>query len=168
MLYLLDANVLIDADRDYYPLNRVPEFWAWIVDRATKDQTKIPLEMCEEVLKGKIPKGKDDLPNWLKANRDVMQLSENADARIVTRVTESGYASNLTDQEVERIGLDPFLIAYALVDPTQRIVVTTETSRPSRKRANRHIPDVCKDLGVLCRTSYEFFRELDFRTDWHR
>ena len=71
MLYLLDANVLIDADRDYYPLNRVPEFWAWIVDRATKDQTKIPLEMCEEVLKGKIPKGKDDLPNWLKANRDV-------------------------------------------------------------------------------------------------
>jgi len=43
LLYLLDANVLIDADRDYYPLNRVPEFWAWIVDRATKDQTKIPL-----------------------------------------------------------------------------------------------------------------------------
>ena len=24
MLYLLDANVLIDANRDYYPLDRVP------------------------------------------------------------------------------------------------------------------------------------------------
>ena len=27
LLYLLDANVLIDADRDYYPIDRVPEFW---------------------------------------------------------------------------------------------------------------------------------------------
>ncbi|MCY4375718.1 MAG: DUF4411 family protein [Spirochaetaceae bacterium] len=143
MLYLLDANVLIDADRDYYPLNRVPEFWAWIVDRATKDQTKIPLEMCEEVLKGKVLKGKDDLPNWLKTNRDVMQLPENANARIVTHVTESGYAPDLTDQEVERIGLDPFLIAYALVDPTQRIVVTNRGgNRPDQ-------PSLASRLRVL-------------------
>ncbi len=32
MLYLLDANVLIDADRDYYPIDRVPEFWDWILE----------------------------------------------------------------------------------------------------------------------------------------
>ena len=50
MLYLLDANVLIDANRDYYPLGRVPEFWDWLIDRATKHQTKIPVEMYEEVL----------------------------------------------------------------------------------------------------------------------
>lgn len=31
MLYLLDANVLIDANRDYYPISRVPEFWDWLV-----------------------------------------------------------------------------------------------------------------------------------------
>ena len=66
MLYLLDANVLIDANRDYYPLGRVPEFWDWLVDRATKQQVKIPLEMYEEVLAGK----EDDLTRWLKDNRD--------------------------------------------------------------------------------------------------
>jgi hypothetical protein len=27
MLYLLDANALIDAHRDYYRIGRVPEFW---------------------------------------------------------------------------------------------------------------------------------------------
>ena len=27
MLYLLDANVLISAHRDYYPVKRVPEYW---------------------------------------------------------------------------------------------------------------------------------------------
>jgi len=31
MLYLLDANVLIDANRDYYPIARIPEFWEWLV-----------------------------------------------------------------------------------------------------------------------------------------
>ena len=30
VLYLLDANVLIDANRDYYPIHRVPEFWDWL------------------------------------------------------------------------------------------------------------------------------------------
>ena len=50
MLYLLDANVLIDANRDYYPISRIPEFWDWLVDRALKLLTKIPLEMYEEIL----------------------------------------------------------------------------------------------------------------------
>ena len=30
LLYLLDANVLITANRDYYSVKRVPEFWAWL------------------------------------------------------------------------------------------------------------------------------------------
>ena len=41
LLYLLDANVLIDANRDYYPNGRVPEFWDWLVARATQQQVKI-------------------------------------------------------------------------------------------------------------------------------
>ena len=62
MVYLLDANVLIDAHRDYYPIDRVPEFWDWLVDCAVKQQTKIPLEMYEEVLQGR----PDQLTRWLK------------------------------------------------------------------------------------------------------
>ena len=163
MLYLLDANVLIDADRGYYALSRVPEFWDWLADRGAKQQAKIPVEMYEEVLRGK-----GDLPKWLKENRDVLLLHENVEEKLVAHVTESGYAPDLRDDEVERIGRDPFLIAYALVDPEQRIVVTTEVSKPSKRRANRQVPDVCDDLGVVRRTPYQFFRALDFRTDWRR
>ena len=47
MLDLLDANVLIDANRDYYPLGRVPEFWDWLIDLSTSQQVKIPMEMFE-------------------------------------------------------------------------------------------------------------------------
>jgi hypothetical protein len=31
LLFLLDANVLINANRDYYPIDRVPELWEWLV-----------------------------------------------------------------------------------------------------------------------------------------
>lgn len=50
MLYLLDANVLIVANRDYYPHGRVPEFWDWLLDRAATGRTKVPVEMYEEIV----------------------------------------------------------------------------------------------------------------------
>ena len=102
MLYLLDANVLIDANRDYYPLGRIPEFWDWLVDRATKQRVKIPLEMYEEILAGK----DDALTRWLKDNRNALVLDETVNEFLVAEVTESGYAPDLSDEEVERVGRD--------------------------------------------------------------
>lgn len=164
MLYLLDANVLIAANRDYYPLGRVPEFWGWLVARGVRRRTKIPVEMYEEVIAGR----DDDLTRWLKGHRDALLLDENVDEALVARVTELGYAPDLSDEEVERVGRDPFLIAHALRVPAQRTVVTTEVSKPKRQRANRHIPDVCRDLGVRCCNTFEFIKALDFTTGWRR
>ena len=163
MLYLLDANVLITANNDYYPLGRVPEFWEWLVECGNRQQVKIPVEMYEEIVKGD-----DNLTRWLKGNRDALLLDENVDEKLVARVTESGYAPDLSDEELEQLGRDPFLIAYALGDPERRLVVTTEVSKPKRQRANRHIPDVCQDLGVRCCNTFEFVKVLDFTTDWQR
>ena len=164
MLYLLDANVLIDASRDYYPFRRVPEFWDWLIDRATQGQVKIPLEIFEEILAGR----DDDLTRWLNDNRDALLLDENVEETLVARVTNQGYAPGLTEEEVERVGRDPFLIAYALGDPDQRTVVTTEVSKPKKQRANRHIPDVCDDLDVLHCNTYQFIEDLDFTTGQRR
>ncbi len=159
MPYLLDANVLIDANRDYYPIGRVPEFWDWLVARATQQQVKIPLEILEEIRAGR----DDDLTRWLNENRDALLFDETVDEALVARVTEQGYAPDLTEEEVERVGRDPFLIAYALGGP-ERTVVTTEASKPSKQRANRHIPDVCDALGVRCCNTYQFIDDLDFTT----
>ena len=48
MLYLLDANTLIDAKRDYYPIDVVPEFWSWLVFQGQQGKIKIPIEVYEE------------------------------------------------------------------------------------------------------------------------
>ena len=163
LLYLLDANVLIDANRDYYPIRRVPEFWAWLVYMGEQGRVKVPQEVYEKVTDAK----DDDLAEWLKANRNVMLLAEDIDPELIDRAIQRGYANDLTDDEIEQLNEDPFLIAYALADIGQRCVVTTERSRPNRQRANRHIPDVCDDLDVRCCNTFQLIDELDFRTDWN-
>lgn len=165
MIYLLDANVLIDANRDYYATDRVPEFWAWLVHQGSNDAVKIPIEIYEE-----IKDGNDALATWAKddAVETALLFDEAADPTIVATITDDGYASDLTDDEIVKIGRDPFLISYAMIDPTDRTVVTTEVSRPKRQRANRHIPDVCGTFGLRSRNTFEFVRELDFSTNWQQ
>ena len=67
MLYLLDANVLITAHNLYYPIDGVPEFWAWLVHKGEADDLKMPLENYEEVKDGSTDEEKDLLFGWIKA-----------------------------------------------------------------------------------------------------
>ena len=161
MLYLLDANVLIDANRDYYPLERVPEFWDWLQQHAAAGELKVPLEIYDE-----ITAGSGDLVDWLK-QREIKQnlvFNEAPDPDLVDQVVSTGYAPNLSDLELNEVGRDPFLIAYALAKPDERWVITNEASKPKRQRANRHIPDVCKSLHVNCENTFYLIRMLDFHT----
>ena len=160
MLFLLDANTLIDAHRNYYPMDRVPEFWNWMVRNAADGRVKIPVESYEEVVAGR----QDDLVRWLRRNRTTLRLEEVAPPDSVAAVADRGYAPDLKDNEIEEPGFDPFLARYALRDRENRCVVTNEASKPGRKRANKHLPDVCESVGVRCIHLFRLIRELDFRT----
>ena len=76
VLYLLDANVLITAHRDYYAVARVPEFWHWLQHQAAVGKVKVPVEILEEVKRGRPRKGIDDLLDWLMSAdvKDTMPL----------------------------------------------------------------------------------------------
>jgi hypothetical protein len=95
-------------------------------------------------------------------------LKEEVRIEHVRTVTAKGYAPDLKDVELEELGRDPFLVAYALPYITDRTIITTEVSKPSKKRANRHIPDVCNALGVLWGNTFKLTSELDFKTNWKR
>lgn len=163
MLHLFDANVLITASNTYYPLDQIPEFWAWIEYQATNGTIKMPQEILEEVLAG--TKTGDPLLPWMTAMKKTLLLEENVDPAIVQQVVENGYAPDLTDDQLEEIGRDPFLVAYAMAIP-DRCVVTVEVSAPSKKRQNRRVPDVCKNFGVVCYNPFQVYRSLGFSTAW--
>lgn len=163
--YALDANVLIDAGNLYYPMDRVPEFWDWLAHHAKQRRVGMPRQVFEE------PKaGDDDVAKWLKrhAPGSVLLHSEKVRTEHLRRVINEGYATDLAQHELDMIGKDPFLIACALAEPTKRCVVSTEVSKPSKKRADRKVPDVCRHFGIRCITTYQFIRELNFSTNWKR
>jgi len=168
VIYLLDANVLITAHNQYYPINRIPEFWAWLRHMGEAGVIKTPVEIYEEILDGGKDEDKDLLLAWCKIeeNKAALLFDEEPDQRLVSQVIEQGYADNLTDDELEQIGRDPFLIAYALVSPENRTVVTTEVSRPGKQRQNRKVPDVCAVFGVNCRNTFQLLQTLEFTTGW--
>ena len=165
MLYLLDANVLITAANTYYGISRVPEFWSWLLHQAASGRTKIPIEMYEEVLEGR--KEDDELLDWVRddKNRAALILDETPKPELVRRVVTEGYSNDLTDDEVEKLGRDPFLIAYAF-ENSERRIVTTEVSKPKKQRHNRHVPDVCQSLKISWCGPWELNEKLGFTTGW--
>ena len=162
MLHLFDANVLITASNTYYPIDQIPEFWDWIDHQATNGRIKLPVEILDEVLTGR--KREDPLLAWMTDRKDALRLKETADPTIVNKVVTEGYAPDLTDDELEEIGRDPFLIAYALAGPNDRCVVTVEVSAPGKQRQNRRVPDVCNTFGIPCRNPFQAYRSLGFNT----
>ncbi len=163
LLYLLDANVMITANNTYMALDRVPEFWDWILHMGASGYLKMPLENLEEITKGSV-----NLADWLgdHERKAALCLDESVDIGLLQHCIAAGYASDLDDAEIVKVGNDPFLIAYALVDAANRTVVTTEVSKPKRQRANRHVPDVCDSLHAQWIDSIALLRALDFSTGW--
>jgi len=160
-LYLIDANVLIRAHGDYYPIDRIKPFWEWLLGMAEKDRVKTPREIYEEVAKSG-----DLLGQWLRQPevRKAIILPDATNGATVAEVVAKGYAPDLNDIELENVGRDPFLIAAAL-GGVGRVVVTREVSAPKKQRANRKVPDVCMTMGVRWIDDFELWRRLDFRVE---
>jgi hypothetical protein len=159
--YLIDANVLIRANGDYYPIDRIKPFWDWLLAEAEAGRVQMPREIYDEVAKSP-----DLLGQWLRQPevKKAIVLPEGTDGATLATVIAKGYAPDLDDIEVEKIGRDPFLIASALLGP-DRVVVTREVSSPKKQLANRKVPDVCDAMGVEWIDDFELWRRLDFRIE---
>jgi len=147
----------------------VPEYWDWLIHMAMQGSVKMPLETFEEVAEGAKTR-KDALSAWI-SQADVegaLVLDEEADPSIVQKVLMTAYAPDLNDTEVEQIGQDPFLIAYACTDRPKRCVVSNETPKPKSTRANRKVPNACADVGVQCCDTFSMLRRLGFTTGWRK
>lgn len=170
MIHLIDAGVLITANSLYYPVDRVPEFWDWLLHHAEAGRVRVPQEIYEELKEGPEDEGRDLLFDWVSDDevKRHLLLDEEVDPVLVNKVVSDGYAPDLTDSEIEQIGRDPFLVAYALCDVRSRTVVTTEVSKPKKQRQNRKLPNVCDDFGVRWIDTFALVRELNFTTAWRR
>ena len=158
-MYLLDANVLIRAHEDYYPLDRIPQFWDWLLAEAEIGRVKMPFEIYDE-----IASGRGALREWITgvSVRNAIVLGEEVDQAVFNSVVDRAYAADLTEEELEETGRDPFLVTYGMMG-SARTIVTKEISRPGKRRGRRKVPDACDIVGVRWITDFAFYRELNFR-----
>jgi hypothetical protein len=148
--------VIIRAHEDYYPVDRIPQFWIWLLKQAESGVIKMPRVIFDEVTPPPGP-----LADWLKRPevKEALVLDEPTSG--VTQVIDQGYSPDLNDVEILRVGKDPFLVAAALAG-SDRVVVTREVSKPSMTRAKRQVPDVCAMFGITAITDFKLYSILKF------
>lgn len=156
-IYLLDANVFIEAKNHYYAFDIAPIFWANLIEYAAKgriqsiDRVKKQLEGYGDALSDWIGDG-----NMAEAFMDSEQ--EDVIARYQEIINSVQSDTQLFDAAKATFANDPdgWLVAYAKAKNC--IVVTHETPRPAKTRVM--IPNICTQFGVTYRNTFQMLREL--------
>ena len=162
-MFLVDANVLIEAKNRYYAFDIAPGFWAWL-DQACRQAVVCSLDAVQDELL----QGGDELADWAEKNASFFHpldqgstehfsaLSAWAGSRSFTPAALSSFTGNNADY---------LLIAYAREHG--HTVVTHERSQPNAR--NRVlIPDACLAMGVSSIDTFQMLRrtgaQLDLRS----
>ncbi|WP_027020770.1 DUF4411 family protein [Corynebacterium sputi] len=157
-MYLLDANILIDAKNRYYAFDLAPGFWEWI-DKAHQSRSIASIDAVQKELIA----GNDDLADWAKSKTGFFLPVDQASVQLFPTLTQ--WASN-GDYRQDAINeftgqnADYQLIAYAKAH--RHVVVTNERSQPLSKRRIM-IPDACQAMGVATEDPFTMLRKSGAR-----
>jgi len=159
-VFVLDANVFIEAYRHYYAFDLAPGFWESLVRFAVDGR----VESIDRV-KDELEKGKDELAEWASGDlcdafvsTDDEDLAESYRA-IMTWVVNQGQFSDAAKVDFAK-GADGWLVAYARTHG--RVVVTHEAlSLDIKKKVP--IPNVCRAFHVSYVNTFTMMRQLGMR-----
>lgn len=130
-MYLLDANVFIQAKRLHYGFDFCPAFWSWL-EREHANARVFSIEGVFDELVA----GADDLASWAQTRRDLFLRPDSGTVSSPLQVA------------------DYYLVAQA--HALGFTVVTHEIAANSVKKIK--IPDACIGLGVRVVTPYSMLR----------
>jgi len=159
--YVVDSNFFIQAHRVNYPLDVAFSFWNKVKQLA-EDGRIISIDK----VKNEIFDKNDALEGWCKTNlpsgffQDTTLVMEAYGLVSAWAISKSNhYLQNALNEFLNADEADAFIVAYALAEPENRIIVTQEISEPNRKNKIK-IPDACKDLNVSYVNTIDMFRRL--------
>lgn len=157
-MYLLDANVFIDAKNRYFAFDIVPAFWDWLIA-----QHQAGVVFTVQAVYDEIVGGADDLAAWMKAQPSSFRIAPNSSdsaslATVSTWVNGAGFKAAAVSDFLA--AADYFIVAQALT--LGYTVVTHETPDPASRRRVK-IPDACSAAGVACIDPFTWLRNLKAR-----
>lgn len=156
-IFLLDANVFMEASRRYYALDIAPGFWAALVEHARSGQV-----VSIDKVKGEIDQGEDELKKWVNQSFYEWFCSTNQPDVASAYGKTMVWAHNQTKftgaaQAEFASSPDGWLIAFALA---KGYVVVTQEIFAAEIKWKIKIPNVCLGLGVPCIDTFKMLRIL--------
>lgn len=159
-VYVLDANVFIEAARRYYAFDLVPRFWTTLEQLARDGRVRSVDRVSQE-----LARGHDRLAEW--ASGDFIDAFASTDgAQVLAELRNiMGWVTiqrQFTDAAKEQFarGADGWLVAYA---KAMGYVVVTQEQISADVRRRVPIPNVCMAFGVRYVDTFEMLRELGSR-----
>ncbi|GAT61972.1 DUF4411 family protein [Paludibacter jiangxiensis] len=160
-VYVLDSNFFIQAHRAYYPLDIAVGFWLKVKQLAHEGKI-ISIDKVKNELYDK----NDELELWCKENLPENFFQETDDimpaySRLIlwTNTQRSHFLPKAIDEFLDADEADAFLVAYALTDNQNRVIVTQEVSEPTRKNKIK-IPQPANVFHIRYVNAMTMFREL--------
>ena len=161
-LYLLDANVFIEAYRRYYGLDLCPGFWESIAWFSEQGRVTSIDRVRREIQEG------DALDAWMKqapeslfastADEDVVEVYQ----QMMDMVQQSEQYLDRAKAEFAAVA-DGWLVAFAVVNGAT--VITHEVRNPAiRKKVP--IPNIADEFDVACADTFEMLQSLEVRFGW--
>jgi hypothetical protein len=152
MMYLLDANIFIQAKNLHYAFDFCPAFWDWLVSKNAGKQV-FSIEKVGDELRA----GGDELADWAEQHGHDFFLRP--DPWILPALQQVSTWAATAQYEPAALNTflqvaDYYVVAHALAHG--HTVVTHEVASPSTKRIK--IPNACIGLGIKFMTPFEMLR----------
>jgi hypothetical protein len=160
-IFVVDSNFFIQAHRVHYPLDVAVSFWGKVRQLANEGKI-ISIDKVKDELYDK----NDALEVWCNANL-ADDFFKDTDEVMASYTRVAGWAVSKSAQYkpaalnefLNANEADAFIIAFALHDNADRIIVTHEVAAPNAMKKIK-IPDACDALDVSYVNTMEMFRQL--------
>jgi len=151
-VYLLDANVFIQAKNLHYGFDFCPAFWDWLGEQSDAGRVASIEKVADE-----LHAGEDELAAWAETRGDSFFLRpDNTVVPALRTVSEWATANGYQPAAVATFlqVADYWLVAHALAHDCT--VVTHEVPADTIRKIK--IPNACIGLSLRCISPYEMLR----------
>lgn len=155
-MYLLDANVFIEAKDRYYRMTTFPGYWNWL-DNCFRSGHLSSIDMVYE----EVSKSDDKLSEWMSSRRKHFIKADDEETQSMFATIAQSVMANPVYKDSEKakfLGVaDPLLIAKAKT--LGATLVTHEVLAPENSTKVK-IPNICRAFDVEHINTFELIETL--------
>lgn len=162
-MFLLDANVFIEAYRTYYAFDFAPKYWVWLEQEHEKGNVASIMAIRKEL--APTNETDDDLGVWaLGLPQDFWKQPVQSDFRFVADLINWADTASVAfrPEALAEFNSSADLVLAAQAAGGGYTVVTREQSNPLARRRVM-LPDAAAEVKVTCVSPFQMYRSLGLR-----